>query len=102
MPSTRFTLGTLLLAGLLAGCASQDGRDADTLAARPDSCDASRVQQLVGQPVSRELLDQAMQRAGAKTARALGPHDIVTLEYNSQRLNLLTDQQGVITRVSCG
>ncbi len=35
-------------------------------------------------------------------ARVLGPNDMVTLEYRSERLNLNTDQAGTVNRVNCG
>ncbi|MCY1283232.1 Peptidase inhibitor I78 family protein [compost metagenome] len=105
MLTKRLTLGAALLTALLAGCGSNEPREdaaAGGATVPHGSCDSSAVQDLVGKPASDPLLQQARQRAGAETARTLGPHDVVTLEYNSRRLNLLTDDKQVITRVSCG
>ncbi|MDP1249990.1 I78 family peptidase inhibitor, partial [Klebsiella pneumoniae] len=44
----------------------------------------------------------ARTRAGAQNARILKPNDMITLEYRSDRLNLNTDDNLVITRVNCG
>ncbi|KRW68237.1 hypothetical protein AO741_06865 [Pseudomonas sp. TTU2014-105ASC] len=60
------------------------------------------MRHLVGQIATPELLDQAKDQAGARTARILRPDDIVTLEYNSQRLNINTDSAMKIERINCG
>jgi hypothetical protein len=57
---------------------------------------------VIGQKASAQLLEQARVKAGAQNARLLSPHDIMTLEYRSDRLNLNTDDNAVITRVNCG
>ncbi|MNF00923.1 Peptidase inhibitor I78 family protein [compost metagenome] len=49
-----------------------------------------------------QLVEQARKASGSQLARAIGPHDVMTLEYRSERLNLNTDAQGVVTRVNCG
>jgi predicted ATP-dependent protease len=56
----------------------------------------------LGKTASAELLEQARKRAGAQNARFLSPNDMVTLEYRSDRLNLSTDANKVVTRVNCG
>ncbi|WP_369821735.1 I78 family peptidase inhibitor [Polaromonas sp. OV174] len=40
--------------------------------------------------------------AGAKTVRVLRPNQVMTLEFNTERLNLAVDQTGRVTRVNCG
>jgi len=99
--------GLILAAALLAGCSStsepsspvQGATTADTSQSR---CDAAAAQFALGKPASPALLDQARVKAGAQTARVLGPDDMVTLEYRSDRLNLTTDQAAIVTRVNCG
>ncbi|CAD5109340.1 I78 family peptidase inhibitor [Zestomonas carbonaria] len=104
MLTKRLSLGTALLAALLAGCGTSGSREESTppTAHHGSGCDANTVQDLLGKQATTQLLQQAQQRSGAETARVLGPHDVVTLEYNSRRLNLITDDKQVITRVSCG
>ena len=65
-------------------------------------CDASSIQTLVGEQASPALLDQARRKSGAAIARIVRPEDIVTLEYNAQRLTLMTDESLKIERISCG
>ena len=92
--------GILIFLGVaLAGCQSA------TSSLPPSSsgyCNADAVGNLIDQQASPELLDQARRDSGAEVARLLRPGDAVTLEYNAQRLNLTTDQNGRIQRISCG
>ncbi|WAJ40031.1 I78 family peptidase inhibitor [Pseudomonas sp. GOM7] len=96
----------MLTATLLAsGCSSTAEKPASAAApsgSTHDSCTSSAAEHFKGQSASPELLEQARQEAGASSARILTPRSVVTLEYNGQRLNLNVDEQGVITRVSCG
>ncbi|MGP0173139.1 I78 family peptidase inhibitor [Pseudomonas sp. NCHU5208] len=102
--NTRLCL--ILAATLLAaGCSSTAEKPTPAAAPSgptPDSCTSSAAEHFKGQTASAELLEQARQEAGASSARILTPRSVVTLEYNGQRLNLNVDDQGVITRVSCG
>ncbi|EFW80378.1 Lipoprotein [Pseudomonas savastanoi pv. glycinea] len=41
-------------------------------------------------------------RTGSQDARILGPDDMVTLEYRSERVNVNTDASGKVTRINCG
>uniref|UniRef100_A0A7C1WUE6 Peptidase inhibitor I78 family protein n=1 Tax=Pseudomonas graminis TaxID=158627 RepID=A0A7C1WUE6_9PSED len=112
MPWKYASSGLVLAAALLAGCSSMSqssSQPEDGVASSPASsvdgyarCDAAAVQFAVGKPASAALLDQAKVKAGAQTARVLGPHDMVTLEYRSDRLNLNTDDSGKVNRVDCG
>ena len=112
MPWKYASSGLVLAAALLAGCSStseSSSQPEDSAASSPVStaggyarCDAAAVQFAVGKPASAALLDQAKVKAGAQTARVLGPNDIVTLEYRSDRVNLNTDDSGTVNRVNCG
>ncbi|MHC6226065.1 I78 family peptidase inhibitor [Pseudomonas sp. X10] len=104
---TRASLATLLVAVVLAGCStggsSHGGSSAPAAPANNDGrCQASGADFTLGKPGTAELLEQARQSSGSQTARILKPHDVVTLEYRSDRLNLNVDEQGVVTRVNCG
>ncbi|WP_194790422.1 I78 family peptidase inhibitor [Pseudomonas sp. UFMG81] len=103
---TRATLATLLLASVLAGCStggSSGGSAAPTAPAGNDGrCEASGADFTIGKPGTPELLEQARKASGSQMARILKPHDVITLEYRSERLNLNVDEKGVVTRVNCG
>ena len=103
---TRASLATLLLATVLAGCSTGGTSGGTTAPTAPVSndgrCEASGADFTVGKPATAELLEQARKASGSQMARILKPHDMITLEYRSERLNLNVDEQGVVTRVNCG
>ncbi|MBC3482741.1 hypothetical protein HU761_19140 [Pseudomonas sp. SWRI59] len=102
---TRAYLATLAMAAVLAGCSTggNSGGGAPAAPAGNDGrCEASGADFAIGKPGSAELLEQARKASGSQMARILKPHDVVTLEYRSERLNLNVDEQGVVTRVNCG
>lgn len=101
----RSIFSTLFAAALLSGCGSAPPQPAATqvgASERPARCSSDAVSSLIGKQASAALLEQARERAGAETARLVGPDDIVTLDYRSQRLNLQVDQAGVVRGASCG
>ncbi|AUZ60012.1 putative exported protein [Pseudomonas sp. XWY-1] len=103
---TRAYLATLAVAAVLAGCSTggnADGGGAPAASAGNDGrCEASGADFAMGKQASAELLEQARKASGSQMARILKPHDVVTLEYRSERLNLNVDEQGRVTRVNCG
>ena len=82
-----------------AGAASSDSSSATPLA---NECDANAAQQFVGKKISDDVVEQARIAAGAKLARALRPDMMVTMEYRGDRLNLATDTNDMVVRVTCG
>lgn len=109
MPWKYASSGLVLTLALLTGCSSMSDSSAqagDTSASTAETeysrCNSDAAQFAVGKPASQALLDQARAKAGAQTARVLGPNDMVTLEYRSDRLNLNTDRSATVTRVNCG
>lgn len=107
MPWKHALSGLVLLAAVLAGCSStsESPKPAEGTVATESGysrCDAAAAQFAVGKPASAALLEQARVKAGAQTARVLGPHDMVTLEYRSDRLNMNADQTATVNRVNCG
>ncbi|MFJ4344451.1 I78 family peptidase inhibitor [Pseudomonas sp. NPDC089401] len=103
---TRAYLATLAVAAVLAGCSTggdaAGGKASAVPAGNDGRCEASGADFAIGKQGSAELLEQARKASGSQMARILKPHDVVTLEYRSERLNLNVDEQGVVTRVNCG
>ncbi len=106
MPWKLASLGTLLAVAMLAGCSTPStestAKDPVVTDTGHSRCDSSAAEFTIGKKASPELLEQARTRSGAQNARILQPEDMVTLEYRSDRLNLNTDGNLVITRVNCG
>lgn len=93
-------LAAAALAGCAAGTQPEPAATPDT-SARPGVCNADLAESAVGQKVSPELVETYRAQAGAKLARALRPNDVITMEYNPQRLNLRVDEQDVVISVNC-
>ena len=65
-------------------------------------CNAAPAQFATGRTIDAALESDARARAGARTSRVLKPGQVVTMEFNAERLNLTVDDAGRVTRVSCG
>ncbi len=66
------------------------------------ACDDSQAQWAVGKKVTEAEVEQARKDSGAETARTLKPDQMVTMEFNANRLNLDLDDSGTVTAVRCG
>ena len=66
------------------------------------TCDATQVQGLVGQVLEDATAEQARVDAGAKTVRVLEPDQMVTMEFDGERLNIEVDATKKIVAVRCG
>lgn len=69
-----------------------------------DSCGARDLRQFVGQ--NGQAVASQVRIVGAGGApvpvRVIGPDDVVTLDFNPERVNLRTDAAGNVTTVDCG
>lgn len=66
------------------------------------TCDATRVQGLIGQVATQALGTEAIRGSGARTMRWIAPGTAVTMDYRTDRLNIHLDAQNRVTRVDCG
>lgn len=66
------------------------------------ACDDSQAQWAVGKKVAEAEVEQARKDSGAEIARTLKPNQMVTMEFNGNRLNLDLDDAGMVTAVRCG
>ena len=73
-----------------------------TTAPPGDICDAKPAQGVLGQQPTVKVIEQARVRSGARMARVLRPGQMVTKEFDQQRLNLELDASGKIIAVRCG
>jgi hypothetical protein len=65
-------------------------------------CNADGAKFAIGQPASAQLEAAARVRAGAERVRVLKPNQVVTMEFNGGRLNLVVDARNHVTAVRCG
>lgn len=87
---------------LLAGCASPGPSTGPTGAPLGGTCNAAPAQSFVGQGSTAKVVEAARVRSGALMARLLRPGQMVTKEFDAQRLNLEVDGNGRIVAVRCG
>lgn len=66
------------------------------------TCDAGALQSQIGQKATQSVMEDLRSRSGAATARILRPGQLVTMEYNDTRLNLIVDDKDVMTAIRCG
>ncbi len=66
------------------------------------TCNADAVQSLVGEEASEAVVSRATADSGSASVRVLGPTDAATMDFREDRLNILTDEAGVIEQLSCG
>lgn len=67
----------------------------------PD-CDAQPVQNLVGQKYSDSVGNYALRRSNSGSMRLLKPGQVMTMEYNAHRLNIILEGNGSISALRCG
>lgn len=92
------------LAATLAGCAAPLPPSGGPAPAPPTvgGCQAEPAQSVVGQVATASVVEEARQRAGARSARVIRPGQVVTMEFDATRLNLDVDAQSRVVRVRCG
>jgi hypothetical protein len=95
-----FSAAVPLLA--LAACMSPGAAPAPAEPAVAGRCNAQPAQLVIGRMADAALETEARNRSGARTVRVLKPDQIVTMEFNAERLNLHVDLTGKVTRVNCG
>jgi hypothetical protein len=86
----------------LSACAGGPAASAPASAPSSGPCNAAPAQFAVDRNANAALEEEARTRAGAKTVRVLKPGQMVTMEFNAERLSLTVDDAGRVTRVSCG
>ena len=110
MTNTALALVVSLgVVALMGGCASHGQAPAPTQpqaqaqAPAPEAlCNAQPAQAAVGQNSTASVVELARVRSGAQMARVLRPGQVITKEFNAQRLNLEVDANGRIVAVRCG
>ena len=86
----------------LAGCMTMSGNEAAPTQPATGICDASAVQQFVGQRASQQTGDAILAQSGAKTLRWGPPDSMWTMDYREDRVNVRYDRDMAITAVTCG
>ena len=90
-----------LLATALAGCATTGS--APSLAGPSGSaCNDSGLTPYIGQPYSDALGAEMRSKSGAQSLRKVGYGEVVTMEFNANRLTVSLDEQNKVATARCG
>jgi len=98
----------MVVAGLggLTACTTPGGSPSTGTSPMPppaaSACNAQGAEFAIGKMPGASVVEEARQRSGSYMARVLRPGQMVTMEFNAQRLNLDLNTACVITRVRCG
>jgi hypothetical protein len=65
-------------------------------------CDAQSVQNLIGTQLTSSVENQIKEKSSSSKTRVLKPGEVMTMEYDPRRINLILDQQGALTALRCG
>ena len=87
---------------VLAGCANPGPATGPTGAPLGGTCNAQPAQSAIGKSSTAKVVEAARVSAGALMARILRPGQMITKEFDAERLNLEVDAAGRIVAVRCG
>jgi hypothetical protein len=90
----------MLLALAATACAPAEAPSAPDPLAGP--CNAAPLAPMIGRAWSESLRAEVLRISGARALRAIGPGDIVSMDFRSDRLNVHHDGDRRIERFQCG
>ena len=99
----RMWAGLIGLGLMMGGC--MPTLDDEDVPAREDSrftCDAAKVQAMIGQTATQALGGEAVRTAGARTMRWIAPDSAYTMDFRTDRLNIHLDARNRVTKINCG
>ncbi|MBX7539779.1 hypothetical protein K3178_02030 [Qipengyuania sp. GH29] len=98
----RVTILPLALAAsaCMAGSLPTGGLDAAD--APPASCTATEAQQFIGRKASSSIGRGILDMSKSRKLRWGGPDSVFTMDYRKDRVNVIYDANGIITRIYCG
>lgn len=74
----------------------------DAPGAPPASCNATEAQQFIGRKASEAIGRSVLAMSKSRVLRWGGPNTAFTMDYREDRVNVIYDDAGVITRIYCG
>ncbi|ARP94436.1 I78 family peptidase inhibitor [Bordetella genomosp. 13] len=85
-----------------APSASASGSQMGAPSSSRQVCDSQRVQNMLGQTYSEAVAQSARNGSGSKSVRVLKPGQVMTMEYDEARLNIILNGSGAIEALRCG
>ena len=65
-------------------------------------CDESKMAGYRGKQATDELVAEIVKESGSKAHRVLAPGMAASMDYRTDRINILTDENGMIDNIRCG
>ncbi|GHA98542.1 I78 family peptidase inhibitor [Modicisalibacter luteus] len=92
----------MLLAGCTASLTPDEAPPPPSMQAGNSKCDASAIQDYLGEDYRAALEQILANQSGAQRVRVIRPGEGHTMDYRPERLNIHLDEQGKISELSCG
>lgn len=70
--------------------------------APPATCNTEEAQQFIGRKASGSIGKSVLDMSDARILRWGGPQTAFTMDFRQDRVNVIYDAQGIITRIYCG
>ena len=70
--------------------------------APPASCEVTEAQQFIGRKATASLGNEILDMTQSRRLRWGPPDSMFTMDYREDRVNVIYDEQGLITRIYCG
>ena len=101
------TIGGLVLMAAMHGCTGSSGQSNAEISQPGGSdelqqCDAIPVQRWVGRKITATTEAVILKDSGADVTRLIRPGEAITMDYQTDRINLELDQRGYLARIYCG
>ncbi len=99
----RVVAGLIGLGLMMGGC--MPTLEDEEIPTREDprfTCDAGKVQSMIGQVASQSLGGEAVRTSGARTMRWIAPDSAYTMDFRTDRLNIHLDARNRVTKINCG
>ncbi|ALM83354.1 I78 family peptidase inhibitor [Bordetella sp. N] len=88
--------------GSYSGGSSAGGYGGGSAFGSGTNCDAQPVQSLLGKTLTNDTTEQARTGSHSAKVRILKPGQVMTMEYDPTRINLITDKNNALTALRCG
>ncbi|MCZ4341059.1 I78 family peptidase inhibitor [Sphingomonadaceae bacterium G21617-S1] len=96
-----FAFAAVALVGCTMGAAEQGPAAPKPGTGEPAACDADRATAYVGRP-GDAIAEEARAAARARAVRVIRPNQAVTMDFRPDRLNIETDDGGIVLSLRCG
>ena len=98
----RFTIFPIALAAAACATSSPPTGGLEAPDAPPAACNATEAQQFIGRKATSSLGTSVLDMTDARRLRWGAPDSVFTMDYREDRVNVIYDEQGIITRIYCG